>query len=191
MVTRFKIIWFLSSYSPLWLFICIRFINLDFINASDFIKKNCILVAIVVLLILLPNLIVYIKLRCIKNKYIKTQERGVFIYTKEQEKEPLISLEYFTTYMIALVGFNLDSRRELLIFFVCLLFFMYIYVHNEMIYINPAFFIMRLNVYSAEVYDKSTGVSMGRKYFITTESFDDFCNNDYFGYCILDNVYLL
>lgn len=186
----FKAIWFISSYSPLWLFIGLKYINIDYDNYLDFCSKN-ILVLFMLLLILVSNYLVYKFLSMVEEKYIKTKQRVTYIYTKNQNKELLVSLDYFMTYIIALLGFNLSDKREIIIFLICILFFIYIFISGALLYINPTFALLKYKVYSADVYDKASDRSMGRKFFITKENFHNFSNEDSYAYALTDNIYIL
>lgn len=157
-----KIILFISSYIPLYILMVLknllerctdkgRFLNLEYK------LKNIVLFdeindwAIVIISVLTVFSLIYLKKK-IGNTYGE-------VYYKIHKVSDETSNNYFnyiSVYLLSCLGLSLNNIVDVFIFVFLMILVGYIYIANDMIYLNPTLNMMKYNVYSVELVAEAT-----------------------------------
>lgn len=184
--------WFVSSYTPLWLLIAIKYIRKDKeFDIIELLTSNR--VSMVMLLVaLLSSYATYRYIILVQkgNKNVQTNCRE-YVYSRNQSKEALVSMEYLVTYIIGLIGFNFNYKREILMFVIFIFMFLYMYIKYNLFYMNPILEILKYNIYRAELFDASNDCSKGECFIITNISFEKFCKETSRIYNMADKIFII
>lgn len=150
-----KIIMFLSSYSPLYLFLITYNFTLPDMKNSIYriymysaIEKMDIMFYILVMLMVLPSFGLYFLVRL-----SKSGSEAVKIKKISNSNDKV--LDYILTYIVSFMTTDFSKMSEgnskiLVTFILIQLLLGYLYCKNNMLYINPLLNIIGFNIYSVE-----------------------------------------
>lgn len=158
-----KIILFISSYIPLYLLMILKNIVerctdggrlLDighkFKNMVLFDEVNDWAIAVTGILTVLSFL------------YLRRKIKNTFgdVYYKVEEVSDETSNNYFnyiSIYLLSCLGLSLNNIVDIFVFIFLMAIVGYIYISNDMIYLNPTLNMMKFKVYSVVLYAEATG----------------------------------
>ena len=138
--------WFLSSYTPLWVILCISnwpTKNLQTSGIDGYLPLSIFFVIISII----SNLVVV--------KYLSNCKKSSKHHTGEIIKVKAISdlsREYIVTYAISLIGFNLLEWKDAISFTVLLVFFAFLYIRHDQIIYNPMLELFKYKTYEVTMF---------------------------------------
>lgn len=158
-----KIILFVSSYIPLYILMILKNIIERCTDGGRLLNienkmKNMVLFdevndwAILIIGSLTVISYIYLK-RKIKNTYAD-------VYYKVEEVSDETSNNYFnyiSVYLLSCLGLSLNNIVDIFVFVFLMVIVGYIYISNDMIYLNPTLNMMKFKVYSVILYAETTG----------------------------------
>lgn len=192
-----KIILFLSSYSPLYLFLITYNYSLDDVKNAFYriynvsaIGKLDILFYILILLIILPIIGLFILV-----KLSKSNSELVKINKIANANDRI--LDYILTYIVSFMTTDFskmsESDSKVLLTFIFIQFLLgYLYCKNNMLYINPVLNIIGFNIYTIETPKNSIIVlSKNKKFFNYVKQQIDINHSTNMPlYCFADKIYI-
>lgn len=141
-----RFFWFLSSYTPLWIILCIS--NWPMLDAETMVLvEGSLLISVVCIVVsLISNAIVlwYLSSRQKKNKQYEGEIKTIKAISD-------LSREYIVTYAISLIGFNLMEGKDAISFTVLLAFFAFLYIKHDQIIYNPMLELFGYRLYEVSV----------------------------------------
>lgn len=192
-----KIIMFLSSYSPLYLFLITFNYSIDDIKNAFYrihmisaIEKLDIIFYILILLIILPSIgmFILVKLSKANSELIKIKK-----ISNGNDK----ILDYILTYIVSFITTDFSKMSEsnskvLLTFILIQLLLGYLYCKNNMLYINPVLNIIGFNIYILETPKNSVIVlSKNKNLFNDIKQQIDINHSVNMSlYCFADKIYI-
>lgn len=158
-----KIILFISSYIPLYLLMISKNIVERCTDGGRFLNigyklKNMVLFdevndwAIVITGVLTVVSFIYLR-RKIKNT------RGDVYYRVEEVSDETSNnyFNYISVYLLSCLGLSLNNIVDIFVFVFLMVIVGYIYISNDMIYLNPTLNAMKFKVYSVVLHAEATG----------------------------------
>lgn len=157
-----KIVLFISSYIPLYILMVLKNILERCTNKGRFLNlgykiKNIALFdeindwAIVVLSVLTIFSLLYLK-----NKIRNTYGEVYYKINKVSDETSNNYFNYISVYLLSCLGLSLNNIVDVFIFVFLMILVGYIYITNDMIYLNPTLNMMKYNVYSVELVAEAT-----------------------------------
>lgn len=155
-----KIMLFISSYIPLYVLMILknileritengRFVSKDIKNIQIFDEINDYALIILVVLSVISFLYLWIK---IKN----TVTEKYYIIQDVQDETSNYYFNYISIYLLSCIGLSLNSIVDSFVFAFLMLIVGYIYISNNMTYMNPTLNLMGYKVYNVTLEAKST-----------------------------------
>ncbi len=130
-----RIMMFLTSYFPLFVIIMIKH--------SEQIEVFYVLIPIIVI-----SSIALLHVFSTLNKISGSYKIGDSVVAKGRiENTSKATLEYFLTYVVPLLTFNLTEWKEFTIFGIVFFIIGVLYVKSDLIYMNPTLILLRFNIY--------------------------------------------
>lgn len=137
----FRIILFLSSYTPLFILFLFRNFSKNGVNLSlDGIDS--IFSLILIILVFIPNIILFLYIR---SRTHTDNPRDITI--KHKEEMNYIYIEYLITYIIPFLSFSYADIWEIASILLLLLVICYVYVNSNLLYVN-----LMLNVFGYNLF---------------------------------------
>lgn len=151
MLTKFsRFVWFLSSYTPLWLILII----LNFpCNLRD--KKSIFWVLFFLIITIISNNYVRIELK--KIRILDNDEPNIII-VKKAKRINNVSVEYIITYAMSFITFDLYNLKGIISFILLISFFAYLYIKNNQIMYNPMLEICGYKFFEIEFIKENIGL---------------------------------
>ncbi|MCM1987075.1 hypothetical protein [Methanococcoides seepicolus] len=157
--TKYKILLFFSSYTPLFMILLLKSISdaltkyseIKPIEIDDFLISNLVLsvsIILVVLVIFIPNLILHLILVDTKSTINKKQ-----LKVKSVQKMNHLYMEHLVTYIIPFLAFDFSDIFDMLSLLILLTTVCLIYIKSDMLYINIMFYIRNYNLYKVSSYN--------------------------------------
>lgn len=151
--TKYKILMFLSSYTPLFLILLLKVLSqiteniqpLSWDNILGYATSNILndtIVIIMVILIIVPNIILVSILRDTKRT---TNPKDLEVNSVKKMNH--IYMEYLVTYIIPFLSFDFFNLFDMIALLVLLLTICIIYINSDLLYINIIFNIWGYNLY--------------------------------------------
>jgi len=162
--TKYKVLMFLSSYTPLFLILLLKVLSqitdniqpLRLDNILDYATSNIfndVIVIIIVILIIVPNLILESILKDTKRT---TNPKDLEVNSVKKMNH--IYMEYLVTYIIPFLSFDFSNLFDMIALLVLLLTICIIYINSDLLYINIIFNIRGYNLY--RVFDEQNNEYM-------------------------------
>jgi len=156
--TKYKILMFLSSYTPLFLILLLKAISHIWEkfpghaqHKTEFISLDIIpviVIATIILIIIVPNLILEF---IIKDTKSSINPKDLHIHSV-QKTNP-IYMEYLIPYIIPFLSFNYSNFFDMISLLILLLTICIIYINSDLLYVNINFSIRGYNRF--KVYNKN------------------------------------
>ncbi len=151
--TKYKILMFLSSYTPLFLILLLKVLSqitdniqpLSWDNILGYATSNIFndaIVIIIVILIIVPNIILESILKDTKRT---TNPKDLEVNSVKKMNH--IYMEYLVTYIIPFLSFDFSNLFDMIALLVLLLTICIIYINSDLLYINIIFNIRGYNLY--------------------------------------------
>lgn len=161
---KYKILLFLSSYTPLFLILFLKAISqateiyqkTEQINIFEYLTSNLILLSVIgaiILVIVIPNIILVHILNDIMST---TNSKQLRVHSVQKMNH--IYMEYLISYIIPFFSFDFSNIFDVLALLLLLLTICVIYINSDLLYINIIFNIRGYNLYS--VMDTSNNIIM-------------------------------
>jgi len=161
---KYKILLFLSSYTPLFLILFLKAISqaieiyqkIEQINIFEYLASNIILISVIstiILLTIIPNIIL---VRILNDIMSTTNSKQLRVHSVQKMNH--IYMEYLVSYIIPFLSFDFSNIFDVLALMLLLLTICVIYINSDLLYINIIFNIRGYNLYS--VTDASNNIIM-------------------------------
>lgn len=157
-----KVILFVSSYIPLYVLLVIknilercteggRFLNFieKFRNAVFFDEVN----DWTILLLLGLSFFSFVYL---KRKMKATKNEKCYRVVKVKDETSNNYFNYISIYLLSCLGLTLNEIVDIFVLFFLMILVGYIYITNDLIYLNPTLNMMGFKAYNAELYSEAT-----------------------------------
>ena len=161
---KYKILLFLSSYTPLFLILFLKAISqaieiyqkTEQINIFEYLASNIILISVIstiILLTIIPNIIL---VRILNDIMSTTNPKQLRVHSVQKMNH--IYMEYLVSYIIPFLSFDFSNIFDVLALMLLLFTICVIYINSDLLYINIIFNIRGYNLYS--VTDASNNIIM-------------------------------
>lgn len=143
-----KITSFLTSMFPLSLYLLLKYINEDE-KVFKYIQINIFFISLFIIEIISIFYILYF----FKRKIIKSSNLNRKSYKiKNITQEKTSTSNYLLSNVLPVVSLNTDNVSNIIFFVVLLLLLSFMYIKNDLYYINPLYDIINIKSYKGDVY---------------------------------------
>jgi len=151
--TKYKILMFLSSYTPLFAILFLKVLSqiyesVETFNKSealDYIYSNTTVIVVIcaiLLLIIVPNVILGLILR-----YTKSTTNPKQLKIHSVKKMNHIYMEYLISYIIPFLSFDFNNMFDMFALLFLLSTICIIYINSDLLYVNIVFNVCRYNLF--------------------------------------------
>lgn len=146
-----RVLLFTSSYIPLYILLLIKFI-LEKIEKNESYKIYDYVIVFILIVIAIASF-VYLKI-----KVKKTENNTEKLYVVNSCKNETVNyfFNYIAVYFISSMGLTLTRYADLFVIIFLMILIGYIYVTNNVVYINPVLNFMGYKIYEMELYYSPT-----------------------------------
>ena len=151
--TKYKILMFLSSYTPLFLILLLKALSqiteniqpFNWVEILEYVTSNIIndiVIIMIILVIIVPNIILEFILRDTKHT---TNPKDLEVTSVKKMNH--IYMEYLIAYIIPFLSFNFSNFFDMIALLILLLTICLIYINSDLLYINIIFNLRGYNLY--------------------------------------------
>lgn len=158
-----KIILFISSYIPLYLLMIIKNIverctdGGKFLDIGHKIKNMVLFDEVNDWAILVMGALIIISYLYLMRK-IRNTNAEVYYEIKEVSDETSNNyFNYISVYLLSCLGLSLNNIVDIVVFILLMIIVGFIYISNDMIYLNPTLNFMKFKVYNVVLFTEATG----------------------------------
>ena len=146
-----KILLFTSSYIPLYILLLVKFILEKFEQRVKFKLIDFIIIVSILVIVCISFLYLILKLWLTKKDMVKEYE------VKKCKNETVnYFFNYIAVYLISCMGLSLTRYADLFVVVFLMLLIGFIYVSNNIIYLNPVLNLIGYKIYEMELYYSGT-----------------------------------
>ena len=152
-----KLLLFISSYIPLYLLLIGKNIleritdKGNFINVMDKVKNMKLFDEINDYAIIIMALMSILSFIYLKRKITKTTGRKQYMVKKVVNETSNYYFNYISIYLLSSLGLSLNSIVDFFVFIFLMIIVGYIYISNNMVYMNPVLNFMGYKIYDCEL----------------------------------------
>lgn len=173
--TKYKILLFLSSYTPLFLILFLKSISqaIEKFQANeqmplvDFLASHIILtivIFIIILLIIVPNIILVLILKDVRNT---TNPKQLRVHSVQKMNH--IYMEYLVSYIFPFLSFDFSNIFDVLSLLLLFFTICWIYINSDLLYINITFNILGYNLYNVTDFYNNNVMTLSKKKQLKTD----------------------
>lgn len=177
-----KILLFFSAYSPLFLILVIKNIEL-FSNYHKFYNTWSfwlVLIPFIFAIIACIFFVIFIKF----NENKAADSEYVLLNYNDTASQ---SISYIITYIIPFLDFNLSYRYDILCVYVLLVVIGIIYINTDLIHSNPLLYVLGYSAFDTEVKDIRNDVTIKSTLLVKREYKFDLYKNDLINTALINN----